>query len=55
MEQVLPFEKGLLEMLRSSHPDILKDIRERKKLDEDLEARLNAAIEEFKASFQAQG
>ena len=42
-------------MLRSSHPDILKDIRERKKLDEDLEARLNAAIEEFKASFQAQG
>ncbi|HJB66124.1 MAG TPA: F0F1 ATP synthase subunit alpha [Candidatus Mailhella merdavium] len=55
VEQVLPFEKGLLEMLRSSHPDILKDIRERKKLDEDLEARLNAAIEEFKASFQAQG
>lgn len=55
VEQVLPFEKGLLEMLRSSHPDILKDIRERKKLDEDLEARLNAALEEFKASFQAQG
>ena len=46
--------KGLLEMLRSAKPDILQDIRERKKLDDDLEARLNAAIEEFKASFQAQ-
>ena len=53
--RVLPFEKGLLEMLRSVRPDILQDIRERKKLDDDLEVRLNAAIEEFKASFQAEG
>lgn len=42
-------------MLRSVRPDILQDIRERKKLDDDLEVRLNAAIEEFKASFQAEG
>ncbi len=55
VSKVLPFERGLLEMLRSAKPDILQDIRERKKLDDDLEARLNAAIEEFKASFQAQG
>ena len=54
VSKVLPFERGLLEMLRSAKPDILQDIRERKKLDDDLEARLNAAIEEFKASFQAQ-
>ena len=55
VDRVLPFEKGLLEMLRSVRPDILQDIRERKKLDDDLEVRLNAAIEEFKASFQAEG
>lgn len=55
VDRVLPFEKGLLEVLRSVRPDILQDIRERKKLDDDLEVRLNAAIEEFKASFQAEG
>ena len=55
VDRVLPFEKGLLEMLRSVRPDILQDIREHKKLDDDLEVRLNAAIEEFKASFQAEG
>ena len=55
VDRVLPFEKGLLEMLRSVRPDILQDIRARKKLDDDLEVRLNAAIEEFKASFQAEG
>ena len=55
VDRVLPFENGLLEMLRSVRPDLLQDIRERKKLDDDLEVRLNAAIEEFKASFQAEG
>ncbi|MBQ8172751.1 MAG: F0F1 ATP synthase subunit alpha [Mailhella sp.] len=52
---VLPFEAGMLEMLRSEKPDILADIRERKKLDDDLEARLTAAIKEFKVSFKARG
>lgn len=42
-------------MLRSAKPDILKDIRERKKLDDDLETRLSEAIKEFKATFQARG
>ena len=55
VEQVLPFEAGLLDMLRSAKPDILKDIRERKKLDDDLETRLSEAIKEFKATFQARG
>ena len=44
-----------LDMLRSAKPDILKDIRERKKLDDDLETRLSEAIKEFKATFQARG
>ena len=55
VKDVLPFEAGMLEMLRSEKPDILADIRERKKLDDDLEARLTAAIKEFKVSFKARG
>lgn len=55
VKDVLPFEGGMLEMLRNEKPDILADIRERKKLDDDLEARLSAAIKEFKVSFKARG
>ncbi len=55
VKDVLPFESGMLEMLRTEHPDILADIRDRKKLDDDLEARLSAAIKEFKVSFKARG
>jgi F-type H+-transporting ATPase subunit alpha len=55
VKDVLPFEAGMLEMLHSEKPDILADIRDRKKLDDDLEARLTAAIKEFKVSFKARG
>ena len=55
VKDVLPFEAGMLEMLRNEKPDILADIRDRKKLDDDLEARLTAAIKEFKVSFKARG
>ncbi len=51
--EVLEFEKGLLEFLRTSKADILTDIREKKALDKDLEERLVAAVTEFKASFKA--
>ena len=55
VKEVLPFEAGMLEMLRNEKADILSDIRDRKKLDDDLEARLTAAIKEFKVSFKARG
>ena len=55
VKDVLPFEGGMLEMLRTEKPEILADIRERKKLDDDLEERLSAAIKEFKVSFKARG
>ena len=55
VKDVLPFEGGMLEMLRTEKHDILADIRDRKKLDDDLEARLSAAIKEFKVSFKARG
>ena len=55
VKDVLPFEAGMLEMLRNEKADILADIRTRQKLDDDLEARLTAAIKEFKVSFKARG
>ncbi|MBR3881507.1 MAG: F0F1 ATP synthase subunit alpha [Mailhella sp.] len=55
VKDVLPFEAGMLEMLRNEKPEILADIRTRQKLDDDLEARLSAAIKEFKVSFKARG
>ena len=55
VSDVLPFEAAFLEMLRGEKPDILADIRERKKLDDDLENRLSEAIKEFKVSFKARG
>ena len=55
VDKVLAFEASFLEMLRSSKSDILKDIRESEKLDDDLEKRLSSTIKEFKASFQARG
>ncbi len=53
VKDVLPFEAGLLETLRTAKADILADIRERQKIDDDLEQRLSSAIKEFKASFVA--
>ncbi|MBO4318025.1 MAG: F0F1 ATP synthase subunit alpha [Mailhella sp.] len=55
VSEVAAFESGLLELVRTAQPEILADIRERKKLDQDLEDRLNAVIKEFKASFQPRG
>ena len=55
VSDVLPFEAAFLEMLRGEKPDILADIRGRKKLDDDLETRLSEAIKEFKVSFKARG
>jgi len=51
VEKVRPFEKGFLHFLHSVYPDILRDIREKKALDKDLEERLKKSIIEFKASF----
>jgi F-type H+-transporting ATPase subunit alpha len=50
------FEKHLFGYLDSSKRELLSDIAERKVLDEDLTARLEAAIREAKEGFaQAKG
>ncbi len=53
VESVGAFERGLLDYLRNSKPDVLNDIKTKKVIDEDIEKRLNAAIEDFKKGFKA--
>ncbi|MCL2496040.1 MAG: F0F1 ATP synthase subunit alpha [Clostridiales bacterium] len=45
--QVATAEQALRQYLRDSHADVLAEIREKKILDEDLSARLSAAVESF--------
>lgn len=53
LDAVRKFETELMEFMRNSKADVLKDIVEKKALDADIEGRLKAAIEEFKKGFRA--
>ncbi|MEX3808809.1 F0F1 ATP synthase subunit alpha [Paraburkholderia sp. BR13439] len=48
--QVLPFEKGLRDHLKSSHADLVKRIEDTKELSKDDEGLLHAAVKDFKKS-----
>ena len=41
------YERELLEYIRTRHGDILKSIRETEKLEEDVESKLQEALDEF--------
>ncbi|MEZ0575726.1 F0F1 ATP synthase subunit alpha [Halodesulfovibrio aestuarii] len=53
VDKIREFESGLLDFLRSSKSDILADLKDRAVIDDDIEGRLKAAIDEFKKSFSA--
>ena len=53
VEDVSRFEQEVLEHVKASHDDILKEIRETKKLPEETEEKLNDVINEFKKGFSA--
>ncbi len=53
VDEVVPFEHELLNFMHTAHPEIGRAIREAKKLEEDTETQLRAAIDEFKARFKA--
>ncbi len=53
LDAVRKFETEMLEFMRNSKADVLKDIAEKKALDADIEGRLKAAIDEFKKGFRA--
>jgi F-type H+-transporting ATPase subunit alpha len=53
VSRVREFEKGLLEHIQTSAPDVYRGILEKKELDADNEKKLRGAIEAFKAKFAA--
>ncbi len=52
-KEVVAFEHDLIAFLHSSHPEIGADIRSTKKLTDETDAALRAAIEEFKTRYKA--
>ncbi|MGD0133775.1 MAG: F0F1 ATP synthase subunit alpha [Bryobacteraceae bacterium] len=54
VEQIRPFEAELNRFLDSSQTALLQEIREKKALDDQLKAKLNTVLKEFKARFVAQ-
>ncbi len=53
LEVVRKFEAEFLDFMRNAKADILKSIVDKQALDDDIESRLKAAIEEFKKGFSA--
>jgi len=50
-ERISQFHKQFYEFLKTAHPDIPKEIAERKELSDELRKKLDAAIGEFKKRF----
>src|SRR4030042_1145765 len=53
LEAIKSFEEGLLRYVRVEKQDLRKSIIEKKALDDDLRAKISAAIETFKKTFSA--
>ncbi|HOW94871.1 MAG TPA: F0F1 ATP synthase subunit alpha, partial [Mycolicibacterium fallax] len=53
VEDVARFEAEILEHIKTSHSEILTEIRDTKKLSEELEAKLVSVINDFKKGFRA--
>jgi len=53
VEAINKYETELFAYMGSKHADMLKEIKEKKKIEEALEAKLKKALDEFKEQFQA--
>ena len=51
VDRILDYESALFEHVKTKYPEIPDSIREKKVLEEDIEKKLVAAIEEAKESF----
>ena len=47
------YEQELYSFIESKHPDIFADILKKRELDNDLRAKMNKALEEFKGTFKS--
>jgi F-type H+/Na+-transporting ATPase subunit alpha len=52
VESVSIFETQMLEFMEKKHGDLLKEIKEKNVISEDLEGKLKKALDEFKTMFQ---
>jgi F-type H+-transporting ATPase subunit alpha len=52
VDRVKEFQTRLQDWLETRKENLLRSIREKKQLDEDLEGQLKAALEEFKTTWQ---
>ena len=52
VESVRVFETQMLEFMEKKHGDLLKEIKEKNVISEDLEGKLKKALDEFKTMFQ---
>ncbi len=52
VEAVSSYEKQMLEFMESKHADILQEIKEKNDISDELEEKMKAALDEFKAVFQ---
>jgi F-type H+-transporting ATPase subunit alpha len=48
------YEEELYKLVESQYPEVLKDIREKKALDSDLEKMIKSILDEFKGKFKAE-
>ncbi len=54
VEPLNRYEKELFNFVDNRHPEILKDIKDKKKIDDALEEKVDSMLEEFKAEFQVE-
>ncbi|MDP3028929.1 MAG: F0F1 ATP synthase subunit alpha [Deltaproteobacteria bacterium] len=47
------YEDGLYPFIESKHPDVFKELREKKTIDDSLEAKMRKALEEYRGAFKA--
>jgi F-type H+-transporting ATPase subunit alpha len=53
VDAVTRFERGLLSEIRARHGDLLKAIREKQELTDDIRGKLRAAIDGYAKTFAA--
>ncbi|WP_022669985.1 F0F1 ATP synthase subunit alpha [Hippea alviniae] len=52
VEHVQKFEQELYKFVEAKYPDILPEIKEKKKIDDELKSKMDKALEEFKKVFK---
>ncbi len=54
VEDVKRFESEMLTYMESKHQDLMKEIKDKKKIEEDLESKVKSALDEFKEQFKTE-